>query len=164
MKQLLTIMTVVALCLCVAIGAQAQTYERKDFTFKSEKIKNAEGEISEIKVGAYVGKKLIKAFTYELVPALSEDMAGYVGTVSEYDLNFDGYPDADIYLGYMGGFANNTQHEALLWDQSQHCFVEGEGYGEIGEPVVDEEKKYIQTTLSAGPDHRVIKNLTQLSD
>lgn len=155
MKRLLTIITVVAFSLCLATGAQAQTYERKDFTLKSEKIKNAEGEISEIKVSAYVGKKLIKAYTYELVPALSEDMAGYVGTISEYDLNFDGYPDADIYLGYMGGFANNTQHEALLWDQSEHCFVEGEGYGEIGEPVVDEEKKYIQTTLSAGPDHRV---------
>ena len=155
MKKLLTIMAVVALWLCVATGAQAQTYERKDFTFKSEKIKNAEGEVSEVKVGAYVGKKLIKEMTYELEPALSEDLAKYVGTVSESDLNFDGYPDADIYLGYMGGFANNTHHEALLWDQSQHAFVEAEGYGEIGEPVVDEEKEYIQTTLSAGPDHRV---------
>lgn len=141
--------------LFVVLSATAQNYERKDFTFKTTKVNNAEGEVSHVKVGAYVGKKLIKEYSYELVPALSADLAEYVGTISEYDLNFDGYPDADIYLGYMGGFANNTQHEALLWDQQQHCFVEAEGYGEIGEPVVDEEKHHIQTTLSNGPEHRV---------
>ena len=141
--------------LFVVLSATAQNYERKDFTFKTIKVKNAEGEVSHVKVGAYVGKKLIKEYSYELVPALSADFAEYVGTVSEYDLNFDGYPDADIYLGYMGGFANNTHHEALLWDPSGHCFVEGEGYGEIGEPVVVEEKEYIQTTLSNGLEHRV---------
>lgn len=141
--------------LFVVLSATAQNYERKDFKFKTTKVKNAEGEISHIKVGAYVGSKLIKEYSYELEPALSEDMAEYVGTVSEEDLNFDGYPDVDIYLGYMGGFANNTQHEGLLWNQRQHAFVEAEGYNGIGEPMADAEKKYISTVLSNGPDHRV---------
>lgn len=138
--------------LFVVLSATAQ--ERKDFTFKTTKVTNGDGELSHVKVGAYVGKKLILEKTYEMVPALSEGLAQHVGTISEEDLNFDGYPDVDIYLGYMGGFANNTWHEALLWDQKQHGFVEAEGYN-IGEPMTVPEKKYIYNVLSAGPDHRV---------
>ena len=138
--------------LFVVLSATAQ--ERGDFTFKTTKVTNGDGELSHVKVGAYVGKKLILEKTYEMVPALSEGLAQHVGTISEEDLNFDGYPDVDIYLGYMGGFANNTWHEALLWDQKQHGFVEAEGYN-IGEPMTVPEKKYIYNVLSAGPDHRV---------
>lgn len=138
----------------LTVSAQRQ-YERKDFTFKTTKVKNAEGEIAEVLFGIYADGKLIKTYNYKLEPALSEEMAEIVGTFSEDDLNFDGYPDVDIYLGYMGGFANNTQHEALLWDQAQHCFVEPEGYSGIGEPQIDDEHKYITTVLSHGPDKRV---------
>ena len=48
--------------LFVVLSATAQNYERKDFTFKTIKVKNAEGEVSHVKVGAYVGKKLIKEY------------------------------------------------------------------------------------------------------
>ena len=150
-KRLLTLLLVLV---SLTAGAQ-QPYERKDFTFKTTKVKNAEGEISAIKFGTYVAGQLVKEYNYELEPALSEEMAEHVGTFSEEDINFDGYPDVDIYLGYMGGFANNTQHEALLWNQSQHCFVEPEGYSGIGEPQLHAERKYITTVLSAGPDKRV---------
>ena len=144
------------LALLPATMAMAQSDpERSDFTFKSSKVLDANGEVSHVKVGAYIGKKLVKEMTYEIFPPLSVEVAEHVGAVSEADLNFDGYPDADIYLGYWGGFANNTQHEALLWDQTEHCFVEADGYSGIGEPVVDEERQCILTTLSAGPDHRV---------
>lgn len=144
--------------LVLTISVQAQTAgsrERNAFSFKNSKVKNAEGEISHVKVGAYVGNQLIKEFTFELPVAVSEEMAEHLGTVSEEDLNFDGYPDADIYLGYMGGFANNTYHEALLWDQKNRRFIETEGFSGIGEPQCDAEKKCIQTVLSSGPDHRV---------
>ena len=138
------------------LGVQAQgQYQREAFSFKSEKILNSEGEVSHVKVGAYVGKKLVMEKTYEMVPSLSVEMAEHIGSVSESDINFDGYPDVDIYLGYQGGFANNTRHEGLLWNQRHHTFVEAKGYGEIGEPMLVPEKKYIQTVLSAGPEHRV---------
>ena len=130
-------------------------YERKDFSFKVVKTKNAEGQISEVYFRLFVGKQFIKEYTFELSAPLSEDMANNIGTYSEEDINFDGYPDVDVYLGYYGGFANNTQHEALLWDQEQHQFVYPDGYAGIGEPMLDAEKKYIFTTSSAGPDHRV---------
>ena len=109
----------ITLSLCLATGVQAQTYERKDFTFKSEKIKNAEGEVSEVKVGAYVGKKLIKEMTYEIEPALSSDLAEYVGTISETDLNFDGYPDVEIIpvdCSHNQGVHCVSIEDALKWN------------------------------------------------
>lgn len=142
----------------VASVIQAQTasrHERSEFSFKNSKVKNADGEISHVKVGAYVGNQLVKEYSFELPAPVPEDMAEHIGTFSEEDLNFDGYPDVNIYLGYMGGFANNTWHEALLWDQQQRCFVEAEDFSGIGEPMRNPETKSISTVLSAGPDHRV---------
>lgn len=142
--------------LLIALTVQAQPkYERKDFSFKTMKVKNADGDISEVKLGTYAGGKLVKEYTYELSAPISEDLAEHVGTVSEEDLNFDGYPDVDIYLGYYGGFSNNTEHDGLLWNQQQHCFVQAEGYHGIGEPQPDPERKCIYTVLSNGPDKRV---------
>lgn len=150
------IIVFILLSLFSVMGMQAQTrYERKDFTFKTTKVKDANGEISHVKLGTYAGGKLVKEYSFELTAPVSEDMAETIGHISEEDINFDGYPDLDIYLGYFGGFANNTCHEGLLWDQKKHCFVEAEDYNGIGEPMIDSEKKYITTVLSDGPDKRV---------
>ena len=146
------------LCLWVSISVQAQSslpLKRSQLSFKSEKVKDANGDISHVKLGIYADGQRVQEFTYELEPPVDAEMAETIGTVSEEDINFDGYPDADIYLGYMGGFANNTRHEGLLWDEAQHRMVEAKGYGEIGEPQCESEKKYIYTVLSSGPDHRV---------
>ena len=152
MKKIVLLLIV---AVCVPLSGMSQTYEREDFTFKATKVKNADGEISEVTFGTYAKGKLIKEYTFELDAPLSEEMAETIGSYSEEDLNFDGYPDVDIYLGYYGGFSNNTQHEGLLWDQQQHGFVYPEGYAGIGEPQLNSEKKYIFTTLSDGPDMRV---------
>ena len=152
MKKIVLLLIVAA---CVPLSGMSQTYEREDFTFKATKVKNSDGEISEVTFGTYAKGKLVKEYTFELDVPLSEEMAETIGSYSEDDLNFDGYPDVDVYLGYYGGFSNNTQHEALLWDQQQHGFVYPEGYAGIGEPQLNSEKKYIFTTLSNGPDMRV---------
>lgn len=136
-------------------AVQAQTYERKDFTFKATKVKNADGEISEVQFGTYAKGKLIKEYTFELSVPVSEDMAETIGTYSEEDLNFDGYPDVSVYLGYYGGFATNIQQDALLWDQAQHGFVYPEGFTGLGEMMLDKEKKCLMHTGSLGPDDRV---------
>ena len=134
---------------------QAQAYERKDFSFKVVKMKNADGEISEVSFRTFVGNQLIKEYTFELTTPLSEDMAETVGTYSEEDLNFDGYPDVNVYLGYYGGFSTNTQQEALLWDQKQHDFVYPEGFAGNGEMMLNAEKKCLIHTGSEGPDQRI---------
>ena len=155
MKKLIAIMMMLVTVVSLSAQEEYRPYERKDVTFQNVKVMNAQGEVSHVKVSAYAGRQLIKEQTFELEPAMPAEMAESIGNVSEEDINFDGYPDADFYLGYMGGFANNTQHEAWLWDQ-EHCrFIEAVGYGGIGEPMLDTEKKYIFTVLSSGPEHRV---------
>ena len=89
---------------CVSVQAQNhRPYERGDFTFKTTKIKDANGEYAQVKVGAYVGNDLVRERIYEMVPTSSESLAEHLGSVSEEDINFDGYPDVDIYLGYITG-------------------------------------------------------------
>ena len=151
MRQLLLTLSVL-FATTVAV-AQSQP-QRSDITIKSKNLTDAEGNISAVVVSAYAGGKCIQEKTYDMEPALDADLHKYAGTITETDLNFDGYPDVDIDFGYMGGFSNNTWHEALLWDQSQHRFVEAEDYN-IGEPTAVPEGKYIYNVLSDGPDHRV---------
>ena len=148
------ISALVILCLCLSVGVKAQKssqYERKDFSFKITKEKDSDGKISTVKLHTCVGSQTVNEFSFDAI-APAED----IGEITEPDINFDGYPDVDINLGYVGGFSNNVQHEALLWNQKKHCFEVPEGYSEIGEPQLDGEKKVIFTALSAGPDERVI--------
>lgn len=142
----------VALCLCLITGAKAQgikQYERKDFSFKIDKEKNADGYVNIVKLSTYVGAQLVNKYTYEVLSPLPEDMSEQIGHISEDDINFDGYPDISIYLGNVGEGANNTQNEALLWSQDQHCFVKAEGYDEIGEPQLDSKAKAIFTVSNS---------------
>ncbi len=150
------IILAVSLLMALCVNAQgARSHERSEFSFQSSKVTNADGDVEFVKFGVYAGGELQKEYVYELVPPIDANMAETIGHFYEPDLNFDGYPDVDIYLGYMGGYANNTYHEALLWDQSQHCFVQAEDYNGIGEPMAVPEQKYIYTVSSDGPDHRV---------
>lgn len=153
------------LCLYALVGVQAQVSrnkksakgaERKDYSFKIAMDKNADGEVSVANLCTYVGKQLIDKYAFELSAPMPEDMARETIVITEDDINFDGYPDVDVNLGYVGGFSNNVQHEALLWGQQQHGFVPAKGYGEIGEPQLDAGLKAITTAMSAGPDERVI--------
>ena len=145
----------VVLCLCLITGAKAQNskqYERKDFSFKINKEKNADNYVNKVNLSTYVGSQLINKYTYEVLSPLPEDMSEQIGHISEDDINFDGYPDISIYLGNIGGGANNTQNEALLWNQAQHGFVKPEGYDEIGEPQLDSKTKTIFTVTNSYVD------------
>ncbi len=145
----------VVLCLCLISGAKAQNskqYERKDFSFKITKEKNADGYVNIVNLSTYVGSQLINKYTYEVLSPLPEDMSEQIGHISEDDINFDGYPDISIYLGNIGGGANNTQNEALLWNQALHSFVKAEVYNEIGEPQLDSKTKTIFTVTNSYVD------------
>lgn len=149
------ISALIVFCLCLATGVKAQEssqHERKDFTFKVTKETNSSDEVDKVNLFAYAGKQLIKKYTYEVLSPLPKDLSETIGTISEDDINFDGYPDIDIYLGNVGAGANNTQHEALLWNQKDHCFEAAKGYNEIGEPQLDPEKKVIYTVHNSYVD------------
>ena len=155
MKRLLFLLL---LCI-VGIQIQAQVarkYQRGDFTFKSTKVKNAQGVITHVKVGAYAGGKLVDEFITELNGEPMETTAENVGMITETDLNNDGIPDVNIYLGYYGAHPNDVYYEALLWDQKTGRFHQAEGYRELAEPMVDDKTHLIFTSLRDGPDRRVM--------
>jgi len=142
---------------CIAQQNQMNTAEilRSDITFERQLVKNGAGDISHVKVKAIAAGRIIQEFTFENVGAIDANLEESFGAISEIDLDFDGDKDVDIYLGYMGGFPNNTQHKALLWDSERYCFVEASNYDDIGEPVVDDANQCIMTVLSNGPEQRV---------
>ena len=156
MKNYRWYIILIVLGLCVSNNTQAQNtrrYERKDFTFKVTKETNADGEVNIVNLSTYAGEQLIIKYSYNVPYPLSENLSETIGLISEEDINFDGYPDIDINLGYWGaGSANNIQHEALLWDQKQHGFVTAKGYNEIGEPQLDYTNKVIFTVLNSYVD------------
>ena len=106
----------------VAVVVQAQTtrHERSEFSFKNTKVKNADGEISHVKMGAYVGNQLVKEYTFELPAPVPEDMAELIGTVSEEDLNFDGYPESGLKMNvliakYLSGLIDEVEYDEHVW-------------------------------------------------
>ena len=132
------------------------TYKRGEFSFKSTKVKNAGGEITHVKVGAYVGSKLIDEFTTELNGTPMETTVDQIGQIAEPDLNNDGFPDVTVYLGYYGSHPNDSYYEALIWDEEQNCFLQADGYKELAEPMIDDQTHLVYTNLRDGPEARVM--------
>lgn len=114
---------VTMLLLCVMLTGMAQRYDRNAFTFKSSLVKNAEGEITHVKVGAYVAGKQVQEFTTETDGVPESTTIDNVGKITEGDLNGDNLPDVSIDLGYYGHGANDHYYEALIWDQKQGLFL-----------------------------------------
>ena len=95
----------VVLCLCLITGAKAQNtkqYERKDFSFKITKEKDAEGYVNIVKFSSYVGSQLIDNYSFKVPSPLPEDPSDAIGAVSEEDINFDGFPIL-ISISAIGG-------------------------------------------------------------
>lgn len=142
----------------LTVGAQTnglRKYKRNEFSFKSTVMRNAEGEMTAVNVGAYVGKNLIDQFVTELPGTPMKTTADAVGKISEPDVNGDGFPDVTIYLGYYGSHPNDSYYEALIWDEEHGCFLQADGYKDLADPMIDEETHLITTNLRDGPEARV---------
>ncbi len=156
-RMILSIWSLAGVLTCLAQSMQMSGSEirRSDIMFERQLVRSEAGDITHVKVKAMAAGRFVQEFTFENIGATDANLEDSFGTITEIDLDFDGDKDVDIYLGYMGGFPNNTIHKALLWDAERHCFVEGSNYDDIGEPVVDAVHKCIMTVLSNGPEQRV---------
>ena len=143
---------VTMLLLCVMLTGMAQRYDRNAFTFKSSLVKNAEGEITHVKVGAYVAGKQVQEFTTETDGVPESTTIDNVGKITEGDLNGDNLPDVSIDLGYYGHGANDHYYEALIWDQKQGLFLQAEGYKDLSQPMIDEKTGMLYTVGRYSPD------------
>jgi len=146
--------TVLLIGLLTMLGVQAQKlHQRSEYTFKRSLLKNEKGEMTHVKVDVLIGKKVQDSFTSELPGVPDAAQTETIGTIDDKtDLNFDGYPDVRIYLGYWGARPNDSYYDALIWDQEHKCFLQATGFSELPDPMVDDHLKLIYTTGHNGPE------------
>lgn len=133
---------VLALALCTVLSSFGSRYEpqRTDFTFRTEVMQSCDEDEDDwchadsILLYLTDGRGNTEVRT---VWAETLDTASWhgIGDIMEEDINFDGYPDLQVCNGPVNSFGNFT-YTAFLWNQSEHRFVEVEGFDEINSPEI----------------------------
>ena len=125
--------------------------EREDYRFNVSFGKDSEGYIGVIHVEGYTtqGDSPAFAFEHELVERLAEmpgpeEAANYVD--DKTDINFDGIPDLQIYIGLNAVGRVSEYFAGFVWDDEDKCFAMVPGYDEIRNPVVHPDTKTITST------------------
>ena len=65
-----------------------------------------------------------------------------LGDILEDDINFDGIPDVEIWLGPQNWWGN-ILYEGFLWNKEKGCFEWVEKYHEIFSPEIHQDSMYI---------------------
>lgn len=151
MRGLLAILT---LCCCQQLNAQGirqETCGREDYRFNVSFGTDNEGYIGVIYVKGYTatGDSLAFEFEHELVERLAEEpspeeAANYVD--DKTDINFDGIPDLQIYIGLNAVGRVSEYYAGFVWDDEDKCFAMVPGYDEISNPIVHPDTKTITST------------------
>ena len=124
---------------------------REDYRFNVSFGTDSEGYIGRIIVKGYTSQSDSPIFEceHELVERLAEmpspdEAANYVDDVT--DINFDGIPDLQIYIGLNAVGRVSEFFAGYLWDDEDMCFAMVPGYDEISNPVVHPDTKTITST------------------
>lgn len=124
---------------------------REDYRFSVSFGKDSEGYIGVIYVEGYTapGDRPAFAFEHELIERLAEEpspeeAAGYVD--DKTDINFDGIPDLQIYIGLNAVGRVSEYYAGYVWDNEDKCFAMVPGYDEISNPIVHPDTKTITST------------------
>ena len=138
-------------------GKQLYTFEtvkaagREEYHFNVSFGTDSEGYIGRIIVKGYTSQSDSPIFEceHELVERLAEmpspdEAANYVDDVT--DINFDGIPDLQIYIGLNAVGRVSEFFAGYLWDDEDKCFAMVPGYDEISNPVVHPDTKTITST------------------
>ena len=139
---------VIFLCLCAFCGTQAQN--RKDFRFEAALGQPTEdGCFGSVIVKGFIGNNKAPAFEqeHELVGVTEAELIKDIQRVNDTeDINFDGIPDLQIFLGYLTNGRVEASYAAYVWDAKGKCFEEVEAYKDIFNPEVDPKTKTITST------------------
>ena len=68
-----------------------------------------------------------------------------IGRVTEDDINFDGIPDVQFFLGYENIYGNDT-YEAFVWNKEKGGFENVEVFSGIYAPEIVQDSQYILGT------------------
>ena len=138
-------------------GKQLYTFEtvkaagREEYHFNVSFGTDSEGYIGRIIVKGYTSQSDSPIFEceHELVERLAEmpspdEAANYVDDVT--DINFDGIPDLQIYIGLNAVGRVSEYFAGFVWDDEDKCFAMVPGYDEISNPIVHPDTKTITST------------------
>ena len=70
-----------------------------------------------------------------------------VGAISRHDINFDGYPDIQVYLGQYSNLGLDF-YDAWVWNPRHQSYVRVDKYHEIPCAEVNTKKKCIESTAA----------------
>ena len=116
---------------------------------------DADGNVRTVNVIGSAGNDTQPAFErqFELVWPVPEEEAMESDWVNDrQDINFDGIPDLQVFLGYSEDDSPYDYWAAYVWDtKPQGHFVAVDGYSEIDSPLVDPATQTISSTVFSGP-------------
>ena len=134
-----------------AVSVQQGNPAREDYRFNVSFGMDSEGYIGRIIVKGYtpMSDSPVMEFEHELVERLAEmpsaeEAANYVDDVT--DINFDGIPDLQIYIGLNAVGRVSEYFAGFVWDDEDKCFAMVPGYDEISNPIVHPDTKTITST------------------
>lgn len=116
--------------------------ERDGYTFSTTFRKDENGQCDAIILTCQKGEKS-QQFVNELIWAKDMDFLGGSGEVEEEDINFDGIPDVQLYLGSFSIDSPLEYYAAFVWDEASQSFQEVENYAGLPNPDIDTEKQRI---------------------
>ena len=125
---------------------------REDYRFNVSFGTDSEGYIGVIYVKGYtpLSDSPVIEYEHELLERLAEmpsanEAAGYVD--DKTDINFDGIPDLQIYIGLNAVGRVSEYYAGYVWDDEDKCFAMVPGYDEISNPIVHSDTKTITSTV-----------------
>lgn len=141
-------LTIILLCLCAICGAQAQN--RKDYHFEATLGQPTDdGCFGSVIVKGYVGSSNTLSFEqeHELVGLTEGELIRDTQRVNDKeDINFDGIPDLQIFLGYYTNGRVEAVYAAYVWNRKSKRFERVEGFEDIVNPEVNAKAKTITST------------------
>lgn len=148
-RNLNLIILLIASCAVNLFAANAaSTPGRQDYRFDVSFGNDNEGYIGKIIVMGYIPGEdgPVLECEHELIQTLDEapdavEAKGWVNDTT--DLNFDGIPDLQIFLGYYVRGRVSSYYAGYLWDEQNKCFCEISGYDELSNPEIHPESKTI---------------------
>lgn len=119
--------------------------ERDGYTFSTTFRKDESDQCDDIILTCQKGEKS-QQFVCELIWPKDMDFLGGAGEIEEEDVNFDGIPDVQLYLGSFSIDSPLEYYAAFVWDETSQSFKEVEAYAGLPNPTIDAEKQRIVST------------------
>lgn len=121
--------------------AQSETANRPTLIFRKSFPLEENGWTNQMSLHATASNGQQYEFSIEL--PTSKDTTFVGRKITEEDINFDGYADILVELGYFGAGGGNLIYAAYVWETASSTFNKVNNYSDICNPTIDAKNKCI---------------------